>query len=234
MDKASSDRCSAPGRYGPCGRSVAVRKWGLCGGHYTQMKRGRVLVPLWGDFNDGALCEFSQCDRRVRRSGYCNAHQMQIRAGKPLTPLSSYRPHGSMLIRDEQGRKYCVRCEQWKVPTEYQRTSSTRDGLRPYCRDCDRSNKLFRQYGISLAMYREMLAKQGGGCAVCEVKPQPGGKNFAVDHDHACCPGMTTCGSCLRGILCAACNIALGHIREDPAYAALLVEYLTSRRRLNA
>ena len=62
-----------------------------------------------------------------------------------------------------------------------------------------------RTYGITPDQYRAMLEWQGGKCYICR-RATGATKALAVDHDHACCPGPTSCGQCWRGILCGPCN----------------------------
>lgn len=49
---------------------------------------------------------------------------------------------------------------------------------------------------------------------------------FAIDHDHDCCPGGNSCGSCLRGILCKSCNSGIGYLGDDPQAALRAAKYL--------
>jgi len=69
------------------------------------------------------------------------------------------------------------------------------------------------RFGVTAERYRELLERQGGACAACNQpeSAEYGGnvKSLAVDHDHACCPGKRSCGECVRGLLCQACNTAL-------------------------
>ncbi len=64
-----------------------------------------------------------------------------------------------------------------------------------------------------------MLAAQGGRCAICG-RAESGGKGgrFSIDHDHA----MNE----IRGLLCNDCNIALGHLHDDPEVLRRAIEYL--------
>lgn len=230
MANASNLTCPAPGRWGQCGRPVHVKKYGLCHGHYTQRRRGSDLAPLRGDYAADTPCEFDGCDRNARRNGYCNAHHFQMKAGTPLRPLRKYRPQGTASHRDELGRKNCPRCHQDKIPTEYYTAAHTVDGLSAICIRCDRSAKLLRKFRITLAEYELLLAKQGGKCAICSTVECPTGKQFAVDHDHRCCPGAKTCGKCIRGLLCNNCNYILGLLHDDTHHARRVIQYLERGR----
>lgn len=46
------------------------------------------------------------------------------------------------------------------------------------------NQRLLRTYGITWDEYQSMLAKQGGGCAICKKVPENGQRKLAVDHCH--------------------------------------------------
>jgi hypothetical protein len=56
--------------------------------------------------------------------------------------------------------------------------------------------RLRRTYGITAEQYEQMLAGQGGVCAICGTPPKS--KRLHVDHDHK--TGL------VRGLLCWICN----------------------------
>lgn len=112
------------------------------------------------------------------------------------------------------------------------------DGKQAYCKPCclayqrryhntvrpknnaetSRRNKLLREYGITPEQYDEMLAQQGGVCAICEL-PCKTGKRLAVDHDHK--------SGRVRGLLCMNCNRGIGHFQDDARLTARATKYLT-------
>lgn len=95
-----------------------------------------------------------------------------------------------------------------------------------WCSTCDMEAQLRRRYGITPADFAELLASQGGVCAVCS-SPDPGGNgSFCVDHDHACCPTHQSCGNCLRGLLCHNCNRGIGSLRDSPRVLVSAANYL--------
>lgn len=88
-------------------------------------------------------------------------------------------------------------------------------------------------YGITPEQYDTIKAVQGGRCAICQ-KATGESKRLAVDHDHTCCPGSTSCGRCVRGLLCGPCNDLLGHAHDDPAFFYRAIDYLRSWPSLQA
>jgi hypothetical protein len=83
---------------------------------------------------------------------------------------------------------------------------------------------LLRHFGITLANYNELLAKQHGVCAICgnpesiidnrTKKP----RQLAVDHCHKTHK--------VRGLLCMGCNQGIGNFRENIDYMAKAISYV--------
>lgn len=113
-------------------------------------------------------------------------------------------------------------CKVLKPRDEFCRHRGRPDGKADYCKPChnaknqatikrlygDTRHYHFRQkYGIGLAQVEEMIARQGGLCAICRKYPAK-----QVDHDHR--TGK------VRGILCDGCNGGLGAFGERRRPAA--------------
>jgi hypothetical protein len=78
---------------------------------------------------------------------------------------------------------------------------------------------------MTLRQFDAMLAGQGG-CAICHRTEPTGNGQWAVDHDHGCCPGEESCGKCVRGILCSMCNHGLGMFEDNLDTLMSAVAYL--------
>lgn len=81
-------------------------------------------------------------------------------------------------------------------------------------------NPYYVKYRMTRVQWEEMLQRQGNCCYLCgdqldlrtDLKKRP----IHVDHDHTCCPGDRTCGTCIRGLACPPCNQGIGSFRDDP------------------
>lgn len=137
--------------------------------------------------------------------------------------------------------KECRKCHVTKPAEEFPKSKANKDGLHSYCRACQNAyvreryarkpkteEQKVRQrayarryrYGVTAEAYDALMEQQNNACAVCKesfsdtLKPN-------VDHDHRCCPGVKTCGKCVRGLLCSGCLTFAGlietrfHTHED-------------------
>lgn len=173
--------------------------------------------------NDTAnTCTFDGCGRKQLVKKLCRGHYEQQRRGYPLTPLRDRSANPS--FRDEQGRKQCASCRTWLAVDEFPRMKTSQDGLNPSCTRC----KVLGKFGLNRVKYEALLVEQGGGCAICGRPAY--GRSFHVDHDHACCSGKGCCGKCIRGLLCNGCNVALGHMQDDPTRLRAAADYLDGAR----
>ncbi|AIY32481.1 endonuclease VII [Mycobacterium phage MiaZeal] len=92
-------------------------------------------------------------------------------------------------------------------------------------RDMTREQRWERVYSISADQYWAIYEAQNGCCAICQ-KSKGLSKKLSVDHDHSCCSGPTSCGNCVRSLLCTMCNRFLGHIGDSVEAAQRMVDYL--------
>ncbi len=75
-----------------------------------------------------------------------------------------------------------------------------------------------KRYGISIDEYNDMFAKQEGKCGICGTHQSGEKRALDVDHDH-------DTGK-VRGLLCNACNKAIGLLNEDISILERAAEYL--------
>ncbi len=89
------------------------------------------------------------------------------------------------------GERWCAGCQSF-VPLFY--SSGSR------CKACAslaaHASRVQKTYGITAERYDEILASQGGRCAICRNASRT--IRFAVDHDHKT--------GAVRGLLCKRCN----------------------------
>lgn len=92
-----------------------------------------------------------------------------------------------------------------------------------YCRGgCRTHYDTALRFNLSLIQLMQLYI---AGCEVCGAS-----ENIHVDHDHSCCEGPTSCGRCVRGGLCEACNMAIGVLGDNLEGVLRAVKYLSFKR----
>lgn len=75
-----------------------------------------------------------------------------------------------------------------------------------------------RTRGITLEERDSLLASQGGVCACCKTNNPGSKKGWHTDHCHT--------SNKIRSVLCAQCNISLGHLKENREKILQLLDYV--------
>ena len=79
-----------------------------------------------------------------------------------------------------------------------------------------------RERGITVADYEQRLKDQNGVCAICgQPETDRRRKYLSIDHCHE--------GGHVRGLLCRACNQALGFMKDSPEQLRKAADYLEAR-----
>ena len=216
-------------------KRIAAR--GLCSTCY-----GKVIQK-----ENSAVCEGCKEIKPIKAKGLCQKCYARFK-----------RHGDTSWERKKKGAKLCSHCHEKPVHAkglcgscygrfmstgspEYKRTARLCRAKKcenkaingGYCADHqhyvwdDRKAKnghLLRKYSITVEDYEKMQDKQNGVCAICGQKEtrEYNGKiiDLAVDHCHD--TGM------VRGLLCSACNIALGRFQDSPTILASALNYLNS------
>lgn len=128
--------------------------------------------------------------------------------------------------------KRCYSCGYARPLDQFCSDRSRPDGRNNLCRSCAAKRKnrgrgipssrpdyrRAKRHGLTVEQLTALLAN---GCGACG---STGG--LVIDHDHSCCPGIGSCGRCVRGVLCGEHNLALGKLGDNLEGVMRLVGYL--------
>lgn len=170
------------------------------------------------------------CSREadVRATGLCRPHHIQKRDKGSMAPL---RNRGTKkvdhFVRNSQGHKQCGSCLEWLALDSFGACATAPTGLNYWCKGCHNAERRLRRYNLDEASYQAMIEVQGNQCANLGCRRETD-RGLHVDHDHLCCPDReSSCGECIRGLLCGNCNTALGLIDDSVSVLLGLANYLT-------
>lgn len=181
-----------------------------------------ILIFMTRNRKYDPFCTFEGCEKPHHSLGLCSTHWAQRRRGVELQPIGYHKPS---LVRDDQNRKKCFRCEDWKSEEEYYSHPKAADKLNGVCKECVRSESVESRYSLPPGWITAQKSHLDGVCPICSLSKE----RWAVDHDHSCCPGNSSCGLCVRGLICRDCNILLGMANDTPEILEGAVRYLRER-----
>jgi hypothetical protein len=145
----------------------------------------------------GGECSVESCSEKHYSLGYCSSHYYRL---KNTTTVSPEVPIKKLVY----GQVGCliISCG------------------RPHYSNgvCRNHNTTYRTYGITVEKLVEFL---DSSCRICNSID-----TLSIDHDHSCCAGSTSCGSCVRGVLCQKCNRGIGQLNDDPELLRKAASYL--------
>lgn len=199
-------------------------------------------VKYWyrQSFTGKRRCE--NCEQPYRR-----AKEQEALIRRQPRPCHKCGTHYLYSSRSKHGTKYCENClltpswqskrnlpvKECKVCLQPQINQNRYD----ICSQC-RSvlpeaiwDALHRHKApLEVALYvASVLACEICGCDIVSPRKDNKGRmrlDYSIDHDHACCQGATSCGKCIRGVLCRRCNIGIGYLQNNPQAAAAAATYL--------
>ena len=156
-------------------------------------------------------CKEDGCHEPFLQRGWCSYHFYSWRRyGDPNAAKRLWKaPYPA-----HDGMKWCTGCKQELDISLFSKDANRKDGLQRLCKPCSRLAVQSTLYGLSADGIREKLAT---GCAVCGSM-----NDLEIDHDHNCCPGVKSCGKCVRDALCGRHNRAEGMLRQRSEVVALL------------
>ena len=148
---------------------------------------------------------------------------------------------GSLFFKKE-GRT-CIKCGETKGDEDFYKSRRRKDNYSirytTECKECALKNRRehykenkdrildehrFRSYGVTKEQYEEMLEDQDGKCAICKREELARAyitkkvRALAVDHCHVT--------GYVRGLLCRACNLGIGHFEDNLEFLKEAVKYL--------
>lgn len=172
----------------------------------------RALDALW--------CTVEDCGRPRHKNLLCKGH---FKRGPNATVLDQH----PSLLRDADGNKRCCMCKEWLPESRFGKTpGKAKDDLQSACFPCNAKRRRARRFGLTDDWFEVTFEAQGSKCAICGSL-EPRGRGWSIDHDHSCCPSKgSSCGKCIRGILCSPCNCALGMVNDNPDVLRSAIAYL--------
>lgn len=196
---------------------------GWCQRHYARNQRW--ADPLAWKKPIRQSCTFEGCERKQAAQGFCDMHYRRLaKYGHPELPPPPIYIDPPPLVCPQCGGDVPARVGKGRQRTYC--SDKCAEAFNYWKKQARKLRNQLRPYGLTVEQYQHLLADQDGRCAICRSS-EPGGRGgWNIDHDHSCCPDKSSCGECIRGLLCWSCNLMLGNASDDPIRLRAAAEYV--------
>jgi hypothetical protein len=170
------------------------------------------------------VCTVPGCGRDRVAWGLCGTHDYRVKTHGHVGPSPRSQSRAETTAAD--GTRQCFKCGERKLftaeffPEDARRPPALKGTCRTCLRAAVRNSSRIALYGIGSAQFDQIMAAQGGACALCGMQLDGESKKTTAHVDHCHSTGK------VRGILCHQCNVLLGNARESPALLAAAITYL--------
>lgn len=129
----------------------------------------------------------------------------------------------------------CKTCKQAKTYVWRAKNPNAYNGLAAEWRknnpEKQHATEIKRAYGLAVEDYNRLLTEQSCGCAICGKQHDPSLKRgrLYVDHCHEISKARGGKAK-VRGLLCSACNSAIGYFEDDIETLTKAIEYLKKHK----
>lgn len=209
-----------------CDRPVLILKRGWCRRHYRRWQRyGDPTRLVFQPRPDE--CDVEGCTAPVHSRRYCAPHYRWWWKTGTAAHLTRVQKQAAYAAREQPGWQVCRNCDELKPLDEFTRKRKDGDERIARCRTCVRAygqatrernlaRAAMRNYGLTPEEYAALMADRR--CHVCGTTKHQSGRRLHIDHCHVT--------QKVRGLLCHACNTALGLVNDDPDRLKALIHYL--------
>ncbi len=127
--------------------------------------------------------------------------------------IYGYKP--KWFNKKQGGARTCIKCKKNKDENFFHKRNDVKNsfGRRSVCIECSSLETKLKKYNLTKEEYEQLLIDNGEKCQICDSKVK-----LCIDHSHET--------NRVRGILCNACNTAIGLLGENTSNMLKAIEYL--------
>ena len=227
LNDFTRDRAAKDGRAWRC-RDCANSKYQKIDQKIIQARKSKYLR----DSKECTICQVQKLLHDFPKQAYGDGHTGQCKECNSVLQRNRGKQRyqkNKLAPKNVPEKLKCCKCKLNKNSSEFHNSSSRKTGKSAQCSSCSklrhdkqeqRKNSLKRNYGIDYQVFQSIVIAQNNQCAICHTNLDGSTKGLTphMDHCHAT--------KKIRGVLCAQCNFALGHFKDNKKLLLSAVQYL--------